>query len=255
MQRLNLIKATKYFSTTILSVRLLTHLADMKICATGTIRDNRTEHCPFPDKKFWAKNPRGSYKFVANDELLLVQWKDNKVVTVASNFEDNTFVNTSRWCRTSKTKKCVQQPLMIANYNKGMGGVDKMDGLISVYRTRMRQRKWYWPIFSYLLDVSVVNGWLLMKDLKPDDSNCASLLLFRRYIAIGLLNKYGVKSKKGKAPSNKTVGINRFDNIGHLINYSETDRRFKICKKKCNFICIKCGIGLHPKFCFLKYHC
>jgi hypothetical protein len=56
-----------------------------------------------------------------------------------------------------------------------MGGVDKLDALVAVYRTRIRQRKWYWPLVAYLLDVSVVNGWLLMKKIMPNDNHAKSL--------------------------------------------------------------------------------
>ncbi|KAH1009022.1 hypothetical protein HUJ04_001451, partial [Dendroctonus ponderosae] len=85
----------------------------------------------------------GTYQFVAKDNTLLVQWNDNKIVTVASNFENEEIVHTTRWFTISKSRKCVLQTKLIANYNKRMGGVDKMDGLIALYRSRIRQRKWY----------------------------------------------------------------------------------------------------------------
>lgn len=130
-----------YFDNYFTSLQLLEHLSENKICATGTIRKNRTGRCPFPQKNYWKLQDTGTYKFVAKDDTLLVQWKDNKVVTVASNFEKDEIVNTTRWCRTSKSKKRVPQPKLIANYNKGMEGVDKMDDLIALYRCRIRQRK------------------------------------------------------------------------------------------------------------------
>ncbi|RZC38199.1 DDE Tnp 1 7 domain containing protein, partial [Asbolus verrucosus] len=34
----------------------------------------------------------------------------------------------------------ISHPYIIASYNKGMGGVDKLDALVAVYRTRIRQR-------------------------------------------------------------------------------------------------------------------
>lgn len=95
---------------------------------------------------------------MASESVLLVKWKDNKVVTAASNFSQNDVVKTSRWCRVSKTKKQIDQREMIAKYNVGMGEVDKMDNLVSVCRTRIRQCKWYWPIFAYLVDVSISNA-------------------------------------------------------------------------------------------------
>lgn len=242
-----------FFDNYFTSLNLLNHLSENNICATGTIRENRTEKCPFPDAKTWKPKPRGSSHFVSCENVTFVQWKDNKVVTLGTNYDNNDIVMTTRWCKESKTKKQITQPKIVANYNKYMGGVDKMDKLIALYRTRMRQRKWYWPIVSYLLDASVSNAWVLMKKLMPDDSNCVSLLVFRRYIALSFLQSYGTKPTRGKTTSPYPVA-SRFDNIGHMIRYNETDRRCQVCKKKSNFICVKCDCGLHPKFCFEIYH-
>lgn len=49
-----------YFDNYFTSIALLNHLADLNICAMGTIRENRLERCPFPDKKEWNKKPRGA---------------------------------------------------------------------------------------------------------------------------------------------------------------------------------------------------
>jgi hypothetical protein len=134
-----------------------------------------------------------------------------------------------------------------------MGGVDKLDALVAVYRTRIRQRKWYWALVAYLLDVSVVNGWLLMKKIMPNDNHAKSLLSFRRYIALTFLQSFGVKPHQGRStnPANNDV---RYDNLGHIVAYNNTDRRYGLCKKKSQFLCKKCNIALQPKFCFKAYH-
>lgn len=241
-----------YFDNYFTSLRLLSHLANKKYCATGTMRENRLEQCPVSNKKIWNKAQRGTYNYFKNDNSLLVQWKDNKVVSMASNFEGIDIVNASRWDRVSKSKKNIPQPKMISSYNKGMGGVDKLDSLVAVYRTRIRQRKWYWPLVAYLLDVSVVNGWILMKKVKPSAPGAESLLQFRRYISLNFLKTFGVKPQQGRVT--RPIEDVKYDNLGHLIVYNETDRRCGLCGKKSQFICEKCKIGLHPKICFKLYH-
>ncbi|XP_050297255.1 piggyBac transposable element-derived protein 3-like [Anthonomus grandis grandis] len=114
------------------SLSLLNHLSENKICATATVRDIRTEKCPFPESTSWKSKPRGSHSFVSCDNVTFVQWKDNKAVTLGTNFESNDIVTTSRWCKETKTKKQIPQPKIIAGYNKHMGGFDKMDGLIAL---------------------------------------------------------------------------------------------------------------------------
>ncbi|KAH1014392.1 hypothetical protein HUJ04_003236 [Dendroctonus ponderosae] len=62
-----------YFDNYFTSLHLLGHLSQNKICATGTIRENLTGHCLFPEKKFWKLQEKGSYQFVAKDDTLLGQ--------------------------------------------------------------------------------------------------------------------------------------------------------------------------------------
>lgn len=234
---------------------LFDYLTKKNVCVTGTIRDNRLEQYPAKTKKYWKDQPRGSFHMFRNDSTIVVQWKDNKTVSVASNFETTEVTNTLRWDRTTRSRKSVPQPKLIANYNKYMGGVDKMDALVAAYRSRFRKKKWYSPLVLYLLDVSVVNAWILMRKLKANHSDSESLLRFRRHIALCFLKSYGTKPLQGKSKvAPRPLHDVRYDNIGHTVIYNETDRRCAHCSKKSQFICEKCNIALHPKFCFKLYH-
>ena len=159
-----------FFDNYFTSVKLVEHLTKKGYCATGTIRSNRTEKCPLISENEMQKSLRGcsDFKTTENEDVCLVRWKDNKVVTVVTNFDDIAVSSCSRWSKESKSKINIPQPKVYANYKKHMGGVDKMDQLVVAYRSRIRQRKWWWPIFSYLFDVSVVNAWLMMKKTTPN---------------------------------------------------------------------------------------
>lgn len=162
------------FDNNFSSLCLLSHLANKKYCASRKIRE--LEQCLVSNKTIWNKAQSGSYNFIFNNNSLLVQWKDNKVVYIASNFEGVDAVNTSCWDRVSKSKRNISQPKTISSYNKHMGEVDKLDSLVDVYTRSIRQRKWYWPLVAYLHDVSVVNGCILMKNMKPNMSDAESLI-------------------------------------------------------------------------------
>ena len=41
-----------------------------------------------------------------------------------------------------------------------MGDVDQLDDDISKLGIGMRMKKWWWPLFSWILNVSVHNAWL-----------------------------------------------------------------------------------------------
>ena len=55
-----------------------------------------------------------------------------------------------------KGKVSVDQPKVISEYNKGMGGVDLLDMLLGSYRPNLRSKKWWWPLFANALNIAVV---------------------------------------------------------------------------------------------------
>ena len=57
----------------------------------------------------------------------------------------------------------VSVPRVFLEYNKAMGGTDQMDGNVAKNRIGIRSKKWWWPIFTWLIDVSINNAWILMK--------------------------------------------------------------------------------------------
>lgn len=61
----------------------------------------------------------------------------------------------NRWVK-NKGKKAINQPHMIEMYNKGVSGGEVCDQMLSTYRPRLRSRKWWWSIFSHLLNLSIV---------------------------------------------------------------------------------------------------
>ena len=44
-----------------------------------------------------------------------------------------------------------------------MGGVDLLDSLLGYYCIKVRSKKWYHCLFFHLLDMTVVNAWLLWR--------------------------------------------------------------------------------------------
>ncbi|KAL3196099.1 hypothetical protein MRX96_053997 [Rhipicephalus microplus] len=95
-------------------------------------------------KKVINKKPRGYYaEYVTSDDVVVVIWKDNNDVSVASNFVGiGNEEDVRRWDKTKREHILVKQPEVIAKYNRSMGGVDKMDFLLSLYRTKIRSKKW-----------------------------------------------------------------------------------------------------------------
>ena len=138
----------------------------------ATVRINRDENGPLRPKKEMEKLERGAFDVVndKNSNLTLVRWKDNKVVTVASTFVGKMPLRKAhRYVKAQNGRAEIDQPQSIFLYNKGMGGVDRVDKNISSYMIGLRSNKLWWPVFCFCLDLSVNNAYQLYRQQKCSD--------------------------------------------------------------------------------------
>lgn len=78
-----------YFDNFFTNYHLLCELKRLGFRATDTIRDNRTKKCSVMPVKEMKKKGRAEYdfRFDKNNEITIVRWKDNNVVTMATNYD------------------------------------------------------------------------------------------------------------------------------------------------------------------------
>ncbi len=110
--------------------------------SSGTMRQNRLFDIPFTPLNAFMKLPRGTSEVLCQGEKLLVRWKDNNIVTVATNMDEKyTETSVKRWNRHRRGFDNVQQPKCISRYNEHMGGVDLHDQQVSRYHISIRSKK------------------------------------------------------------------------------------------------------------------
>lgn len=138
-----------YFDNFYTSLGLLTYLRSRGICSLGTVRENRVPNIKLSSNAelLRKKVQRGySEEFVGNVfgiDIANVLWQDNKPVRLLSTYVGvKPFLSSERFRpptksmrfdRTTKTQVEVDCPYIIKEYNRHMGGVDLMDGLIGRY--------------------------------------------------------------------------------------------------------------------------
>lgn len=89
----------------------------------------------------------------------MIRWNDNNVVSLATNFNKvHPLQNANRFSREKKKKIVIPQPTAIKTYNLKMGGTDRADQNISLYRVSIRGKKWYFPLLAHLIDVCENNA-------------------------------------------------------------------------------------------------
>ena len=138
-----------------------------------------------------------------------------------------------------------------------MDGIDRTDQNVSLYRTSIRGKKWYFPLIAYLLYVAEQNAW---NSYKRADGNLDHLA-FRLRVASEMLksNKRNVQSR-GR-PSKTTKIESRYDGREHYVADLPLDENTKkkkqlhcrMCHKKSTTMCIRCDVPLHVA-CFLGFH-
>ncbi|XP_046383469.1 piggyBac transposable element-derived protein 2-like [Ischnura elegans] len=260
------------------SPKLFSQLRKDGILAAGTIRRNRLGQCTLKSDKELKKQGRGSfdYRLEKSENTFVLKWLDNKPVYLISNFVGaHPVENVRRWSVAEKRYIDVPQPNIVRAYNKHMGGVDKQDMLLELYRTNLKGKRYYLRVIFHFIDLSVVNAWLLYRrHCEQLKEKYMPLIEFKLSVAHALLyfgpnisNKRGRPSSspsvEGKGVAKRTftprpVADVRFDGIDHWPLHVNTKNRCKLCIKSYTRVkCEKCNLPLcfsNEKNCFKTFH-
>ncbi|XP_062843269.1 piggyBac transposable element-derived protein 3-like [Trichomycterus rosablanca] len=256
-----------FFDNWFCSIDLQVQLERMKIHSVGTVRSKRLPNCTFTDDKTMKKKGRGTFeeKETKHDAVYLraVKWYDNRSVILLSTYaaaHPTTLVQ--RWDKKTQEMVEVVRPNIVSIYNKSMGGVDILDSLIALYRTKVRSKKWYHRLFFHMMDMIMVEAWLLYRrdsiDCGVEKKEQLSLLDFKSEVAGCLCKKDTVCSKRGRPSLSVEAGLDlkrrrgqvapvppapiRLDRIDHWSVYSEN--------MKCDvFLC-----QTPDRNCFFSFH-
>ena len=231
-----------FFDNFFTSYSLLCELQQKGFRTTGTIRDNRTNRRLLKTPQQVEKMTRGSYdyRFEINDEVLTVRWKDNKAVGIASNFDTILpEVSVQRWSSENKSRIPIVQPYVIHTYNNYMGGVDHHDWLLEKHFVSIRGKKWYWSIFTRILDMAVVNSFVPYRLIHG--SNSISIKDFCRAITTTYLKLgHGSRVIRGRplslpSTSRRQVAHDiRLEKRNYMLSNKDKRRRcqYQKCKGK-----------------------
>lgn len=200
--------------------------------------------------------------FQTKGRLSAVKWMDSKPVYLITNYfspKDTTIV-----MRKNKdgTRQKVSCPRVVAEYNRIMGGVDRFDQLHERYSVGRRSTKWWHRILYYLIDMAIVNAFILRnvsRRIKTDQ------LSFRINLARQLISGFTSKKRRNKpvvflANKGAVPDEVRLTGVGsHMPNQLATYRRCRLCstkvaEKRTRFICSGCQVPLCIQPCFKKFH-
>jgi hypothetical protein len=282
------------------SIPLVNDLANMLIWSCGTVRVNRSGLCKevTMTKKEEAqlkKNP-GTTRWAVYGNLCYLAWFAKRAVHVVTNCylpisePGNESSSVKHWFteKGEKTQKEIPRPPAVHQYNLYMGAVDMFDQYRSYVQLELRTRKFWHPIFWFILEATLINSWLLYKTsrekaLLPLEY---TLFTFRKSVALALANEWEIMGCRNKtATMSPTKNLHtptqsrahlrkvKFDEgtrftspDGHLSFYqpiplkegsrlTKRQMRCRQCtKKRSSYWCKECLAPLCKGMCFHNYH-
>lgn len=239
-----------YFSSPI----LYDDLFERKINSCGTVRYNR-RGIPQDIGPKNMKLKRGDIVTRVKGNLSVVRWRDKRDVYLLTNMHspplEGNFVDESR---------NAIKPQVVEDYNRHMGYVDKADRMANSYGIARRTWKWTKKLFFHLLDMTILNSYLLHKSVGGKKTHKAFREeLVRNLITEVLGTNASVKPGPGR-PTSASTKLSRLE-----VKYSQhwpskgSRRRCRVCSSKNKYIrtaysCKKCDVGLCVDDCFEKWH-
>ncbi|KAF9424426.1 hypothetical protein HW555_000565 [Spodoptera exigua] len=222
---------------------LARRLKSLGFDCVGTLRTNRL-FVPKALQNLTKNNMRpGEITGLTSGDIDVMVWRDSNRVSMLSTYHGDG-VQSIR----GSTK-----PILILDYNIMMGAVDKKDQMLAMYPIeRNRTRIWYKKLFKRLLNVSVLNAYIVHKH------NSSSLLSHRNFRIC--LIKQLLSKHSAVVPLLPTIPQKRSIDISHrlaeypFINHQRQRRVCSLCKKRVHTFCVGCNKTVCIDPCFVTKH-
>ena len=235
---------------------LFDDLAQKKISCCGTVRLHR-KGMPKDLKPKTPRLKRGDIRVRTRGDLTAVVWKDKRDVCLLTNTHDPTTEGNYRDEQGNAIKLTT-----VADYNRHMGHDDNADRMTNSYKASRRTWKWTKKPFFHLLDLAIVNSYILL-------SSCGGKKISHRDFRLTLIREMLARSGHDSRPSmsvgrpasssNNTERLDTRHNK-HWPGRSSTKRRCRMCSERgvrrtVIFRCVKCDVALCvDRNCFEDYH-
>ena len=202
------------------------------------------------------KLTKGNIRVRTRGNLTALSWKDRRDVSLLTNMDPSP--EEGNFCGESKQ---AVKPQIVARYNWHMGYVDISDRMANSYSMCRRTFKWTTKLFFHLLDLTVLNSWILLSSC---GAKCThkdfSLLLVRNLIKEAGRSHYRPTPSMPGRPSAAAANM-RLDSCHnqHWPAKHKNNIRCRVCsergqRKTAIYKCAKCDVCLCVVPCFSDYH-
>ena len=230
-----------FFDNFFTTFRLVQHLGDNNIRATGTVHRSQLHKTPITGPNELQKKARGFHEELSasDNSITLAGWNDTRHVYVSSNTHPvHPVSSVRRWDKKNKAFIQVPRPNIIEAYNKGTGGVDRCDQNVATYRIAIRGKKWWWALFAWLPDMIMQNAWNLYRQYQTVSDTHYDLLTFRQEIVNTYIMQHRDRERRRMVPRGRVLpadrristdirydGFNIYQNVSREIDVAQYARR------------------------------
>ena len=172
---------------------------------------------------------------------------------------DSKLTSNSWFTRRGELK---EKPTVVVDYNEFMLGVDKLDQLMSYYSFLHKSVKWWRKIFFWLLEVVVINSYIIYKELaRLRGERPMSHLEFRRKLILSLSEP--LRTSVPHSTRTRTSRTERLQPVPHFLEKGRKRRDCVVCSDREGgtrhltvYRCATCPDtpSLCPSPCFEAYH-
>uniref|UniRef100_L7M1S0 Putative tick transposon n=1 Tax=Rhipicephalus pulchellus TaxID=72859 RepID=L7M1S0_RHIPC len=230
--------------------------------ACGTVCANRKG---LPE--FAKKLQQGEVESYHSNTMLALKWRDRQDVHMLSTMHGMELAEAEKVDRRTGEKK--KKPQCVLEYNKKMGLVDKVDMQPSFSESIRKTMKWNKAIFFHLLDMSLLNAFILFRENTASTTTFAD---FKRQVVSQLIEKHHTEHHTEKRKPGRPTRDHPLRLTGrHFIQKlpptggqgTRTQRRCHVCanttqrrklRKETRYMCVDCNKALCVEPCFKDYH-
>jgi hypothetical protein len=245
-----------YMDSFFSSPDLFDDLAQKKIYCWGTVRLHR-KGMPKDLKPKTLRLKRGDIRVRTRGDLTGVVWRDKRDVCILTNIHDPPREGNLRDEHGNAIKLGI-----VADYNRHMGYVDKVDMLANSYTASRQTWKWTKKLFFHLLDLAVLNSYILL-------SSCGGKKISHRRFRLALVREMLAWAGHDPQPSRRigrraltSANTGRLEacHNKHWPVCSTTKRRCRVCSARgvtrtVKTKCKRCDVALCvDRMCFMDYH-
>ena len=175
---------------------LFYNLGKLGIKATGASRPRKGYPKDFYATMLNLKEKGNSIRYFYSNDMMAMRIVDRKIVTFLSTEHNSTLINTGKVDR--ETKEPILKPEVMNYYNQFMGGVNLNDQLAKYSAFNHRSCKWWKKVFFRLLNLAMVNAYVLYREWQKSMGKNLRQVKFRHNVIKGIISEKLARKVSGR---------------------------------------------------------